>query len=41
MAVSTQEKTKLDPKVERLLILIIEARQLKQASISAGNSSGQ
>jgi hypothetical protein len=41
MAVSTQPKKKLDPKVERLLQLIVEARQLKQAAISAGNPTGQ
>ena len=42
MAVSTQEKTKLDPRVERLLQLIIEARRLKQqAAVSAGNLTGQ
>ena len=41
MAVSTQEKTNLDPRVERLLPLIIEARQHKQAAISAGNPIGQ
>ena len=41
MAVSTQPKKKLAPKVERLLQLIIEARQLKQATISAGNPTGQ
>jgi hypothetical protein len=40
MAVSTQEKTKLDPRVERLLQLIIEARQLKKAAVSAGNPTG-
>jgi hypothetical protein len=40
MAVSTQPK-KLDPKVERLLRLIIEARQLKKAALCAGNSTGQ
>jgi hypothetical protein len=41
MAVSTQQKTKLDPRIERLLQLIIEARRLKQAAISAGNLTGQ
>jgi hypothetical protein len=41
MAVSTLEETKLDPRVERLLQLIIEARRLKQAAISAGNPTGQ
>jgi hypothetical protein len=41
MAVSTQPKKKLDPKVERLLQLIVEARQLRQAAISAGNPTGQ
>jgi hypothetical protein len=40
MAASTQPK-KLDPKVERLLRLIIEARQLKKAALCAGNSTGQ
>jgi hypothetical protein len=41
MAVSTQPKKKLDPKVERLLQLIIEARRLKEATASVGNSTGQ
>lgn len=40
MAVSTQPK-KLDPKVERLLQLIIEARRLKQAAVSAAGPTGQ
>jgi hypothetical protein len=40
MAVSTQPK-KLDPKVERLLQLIIETRRPKQAAISAGDPTGQ
>jgi hypothetical protein len=41
MAASTQQKTKLDPRIERLLQLIMEARRLKQAAISAANSTGQ
>jgi hypothetical protein len=41
MAVSTQQKTKLDPRIERLLQLIIEARRLKQAAISVANSTGR
>jgi hypothetical protein len=41
MAVSTHAKKKLDPKVERLLQLIIEARRVNQATISAENPTGQ
>jgi hypothetical protein len=35
MAISTQPQKKLDPKVERLLKLIIEARRVQQAAARA------
>jgi hypothetical protein len=41
MAASTLPKKKLDPRVEKLLQLIIEARRLKQAAISAGSPPRQ
>jgi len=41
MAIPTEEKTKLDPRVDRLLQLIIEARRLKPAAVSAGDPIGQ
>lgn len=34
MAVSTSEKPKLDPKIERLLQLILEARQARRQALA-------